>query len=160
MKPIRILIALPTTLALALLAPIIVRADEAADLTAVKSVVSLYKQSLESLDAAKAKDLFTTGSAVFESGGVEGTFAHYLEHHIGPELAEFAEFSFHDYKIEVRLDPPLALTTESYIYKIVLKEDGKVIEKKGVATSVLKKINGAWKIIQTHTSSRALPKKG
>lgn len=159
MKPIRILIALPTILALALFAPIIVRADEAADLTAVKSVVGLYKQSLESLDAAQAKDLFTADSAVFESGGVEGTYAHYLEHHIGPELAEFAEFSFRDYKIEVRLDPPFALTTESYIYKIVLKEDGKVIEKKGVATSVLKKINGEWKIMQTHTSSRNLPKK-
>jgi ketosteroid isomerase-like protein len=159
MKPIRILIALPTILALALFAPIIVRADEAADLTAVKSVVGLYKQSLESLDAAQAKNLFTADSAVFESGGVEGTYAHYLEHHIGPELAEFAEFSFRDYKIEVRLDPPFALTTESYIYKIVLKEDGKVIEKKGVATSVLKKINGEWKIIQTHMSSRNLPKK-
>lgn len=159
MKPIRILITLPTILALALFAPIIVRADEAADLTAVKSVVGLYKQSLESLDAAQAKDLFTADSAVFESGGVEGTYAHYLEHHIGPELAEFAEFSFRDYKIEVRLDPPFALTTESYIYKIVLKEDGKVIEKKGVATSVLKKINGEWKIMQTHTSSRNLPKK-
>jgi len=159
MKPTRILIALPTILALALFTPISVRADEAADLTAVKSVVGLYTQSLESLDAAKAKDLFTTDSAVFESGGVEGTFAHYLEHHIGPELAEFAEFSFRDYKIEVRLEPPVALATETYIYKIVLKEDGRVIEKRGVATSVLKKINGAWKIIQTHTSSRNLPKK-
>ena len=130
-----------------------------ADETAVKSVLAAYNQALTRLDAAQAKDLFTADSAVFESGGVEGTYAHYLEHHIGPELAEFAEFSFRDYKIEVRLDPPFALTTESYIYKIVLKEDGKVIEKKGVATSVLKKIGSGWKIIQTHTSSRNLPKK-
>lgn len=159
MKPIRILTALPTILALALFTPIIVRADEAADLAAVKSVVGLYKQSLETLDASKAKDLFTADSQVFESGGVEGTYAHYLEHHIGPELAEFKEFSYRDYTVEVRLELPLAITTEAYIYKIVLKEDGKVIEKKGVATSVLKKINGKWKIMQTHTSSRNLPKK-
>ena len=131
-----------------------------ADETAVKSVLAAYNHALTSLDAAQAKALFTADSQVFESGGVEGTYAHYLEHHIGPELAEFAEFSFRDYKIEVRLEPPLALTTETYIYKIVLKEGGKVIEKKGVATSVLKKINGEWKIIQTHTSSRNLPKKG
>ena len=129
------------------------------DETAVKSVLAAYNHALTSLDATQAKDLFTADSQVFESGGVEGTYAHYLEHHIGPELAEFKEFTFRDYILEVRLDPPFALTTESYIYKIVLKADGKVIEKKGVATSVLKKINGEWKIMQTHTSSRNLPKK-
>ena len=130
-----------------------------ADETAVKSVLAAYNHALTSLDAAQAKDLFTADSQVFESGGVEGTYAHYLEHHIGPELAEFAEFSYRDYTVEVRLELPLAITTEAYIYKIVLKEGGKVIEKRAATTSVLKKINGEWKIIQTHTSSRALPKK-
>ncbi len=127
--------------------------------TAVKAVLASYNQALSTLDAAKAKDLFTADSAVFESGGVEGTYAHYLEHHIGPELAEFKEFSFRDYKVEVRLEPPVALATETYIYKIVLKEGDRVIEKRGVATSVLKKVAGEWKIIQTHTSSRNVPKK-
>lgn len=152
MKTLRLLLPLFTLVTLAFGAP---SSDEAA----VKAVLTAYNQALTSLDATKAKNLFTADSAVFESGGVEGTYAHYLEHHIGPEFAEFAEFSFRDYKVEVRLEPPVALATETYIYKIVLKEGGKVIEKKGVATSVLKKINGEWKIIQTHTSSRALPKK-
>ncbi len=131
----------------------------ASDEAAAKSVLAAYNQALTTLDAAKAKDLFTADSAVFESGGVEGTYAHYLEHHIGPELAEFKEFSYRDYSVEVRLELPLALSTESYIYRIVLKEGGKVIEKKAATTSVLKKIGGEWKIIQSHTSSRALPKK-
>jgi hypothetical protein len=134
-------------------------AADSSDHAAVRSVLDAYNQALASLDAAQAKNLFTADSAVFESGGVEGTFAHYLEHHIGPELAEFKEFSFRDYTVEVRLELPLALTTESYTYRIVLKADGKVIEKRAATTSVLKKINGDWKIIQTHTSSRALPKK-
>lgn len=134
-------------------------AADSSDHDAIKAVLGAYNQALTSLDAAKAQDLFTADSAVFESGGVEGTFAHYLEHHIGPELAEFKEFSFHDYKVDVRLESPLALATETYIYKIVLKEDGRVIEKRGVATSVLKKIGSGWKIMQTHTSSRNLPKK-
>lgn len=113
----------------------------------------------DDLTAAKAKALFTADPQGFESGRVEGTYAHYLEHHIGPELAEFKEFSFRDYAVNVRIDGTYAFATETYIYRIVLKEDGKVIEKKGVATSVLKKINGEWKIMQTHSSSRNLPKK-
>ena len=134
------------------------RTSETADLAAIKSVVIRYKDSLEALDASKAKDLFTADSQVFESGGVEGTFDHYLEHHIGPELGEFKEFIYRDYKLDVRLDLPFALATESYIYRIVVKADGRVVERQGVATSLLKKIDGQWKFIQTHSSSRALPK--
>ena len=146
-------------LALLIVAAGSLRAADSPDQSAVKAVLAAYNLALTTLDAAKAKDLFTVDSAVFESGGAEGSYAHYLEHHIGPELAEFKEFSYRDYALEVRVEPPLALSTESYIYRIVLKEDGKVIEKRAVTTSVLKKISGAWKIIQTHTSSRNLPKK-
>ncbi len=132
-------------------------AADSDDTAAVKAVLKDYKTALEKRDAAPAAKLFTPEARVFESGGVEGTFADYLAHHIGPELGEFKEFSFRDYKVDVRLEPPLALATETYIYKIVLKEGARVIEKRGVATSVLKKIVGDWKIIQTHTSSRNLP---
>ena len=135
------------------------RAAESADVAAVKAVLKAYKTALEKLDAAPATKLFTADAQVFESGGVEGTFADYLAHHIGPELGEFKEFSFRDYQVEVRLEPPLALATETYIYGIVFKEDRPAIEKRGVATSVLKKIDGAWKIIRTHNSSRNLPKR-
>ena len=136
----------------------LVRAAESADVTAVKAVLTAYKTSLEKLDVTAAAKFFTADSQVFESGGVEGTFAEYLAHHIGPELGEFKEFTFSNYKMDVRLEPPLALATETYHYKIVLKAEGRVIEKRGVATSVLKKIGNEWKIIQTHSSSRA-PKK-
>ena len=157
MNPMKIMLPALFTLALAVLP--VVRADEASELTAVKTAVALYKQSLETLDATKASPLFTADSQVFESGGVEGTYAHYLEHHIGPELAEFSEFTYRDYRLEVRLDLPFAITTESYIYRIVVKADGRVVERQGVTTSVLKKINGQWRFLQTHSSSRALPKK-
>lgn len=134
------------------------RANGAAEVASVKAVLQAYKQSLENLDAAPAMDLFTADCQVFESGGVEGTFANYLEHHIGPELGHFSEFSFRDHTVEVRIELPFAFTTETYIYKIVLKDDGRVIEKKGIATSILRKTAAGWKIQQTHTSSRNLPK--
>lgn len=136
----------------------VLRAAEDPDVAAIKAVLASYKTALENRDAAPAAKLFVPDSQVFESGGNEGTFAHYLEHHIGPELAEFKEFTFRDYSVDVHLDPPFALTTETYIYKIVLKADGRVVERRGVATSVLKKNNGEWKFIQTHTSSRAVEK--
>lgn len=128
------------------------------DTEAVIGVMKTYKDAIQNLTTEGTFNLFTEDSEVFESGGVEGTYAHYIEHHLGPELGEFKSFTFSDYEINVNVDSPYAFTTETYIYTIVLnpneKEETRTIRKKGVATSILKKMDGEWKIIKTHTSSR------
>ena len=102
--------------------------------------------------------MFTNDSEVFESGGVEGSYAHYIEHHLGPELGHFKKFEFSDYEIDAEVDLPYAFTTETYVYTIVLNPDDngntRTIKKKGVATSILKKIDDKWQIVKTHSSSR------
>lgn len=128
------------------------------DSEAVVSVMKTYKDALQNLTTEGTFELFIEDSKVFESGGVEGTYSHYIEHHLGPELGHFKSFTFSDYEIDVQLDAPYAFTTETYIYTIALNPDdkgnSKTIKKKGVATSILKKIDGKWKIIKTHSSSR------
>ena len=125
---------------------------------AVLKVMKTYKDALQNLTTEGTFELFTKDSEVFESGGVEGSYAHYIEHHLGPELGHFKKFEFSDYEIDAEVDLPYAFTTETYIYTIVLNPDdegnSRTIKKKGVATSVLKKIDGLWKIIKTHSSSR------
>ncbi len=125
---------------------------------AVLKVMKTYKDALQNLTTEGTFELFAEDSEVFESGGVEGTYSHYIEHHLGPELGHFEKFDFSDYEIKALVDAPYAFTTETYIYTIVLKADEKgesrTIKKKGVATSILKKMDGEWKIIKTHSSSR------
>lgn len=123
---------------------------------AVTAVLSAYKSAVERLDATGTEQLFTADSAIFESGGVEGTYGNYLAHHLAPELKEFKSFAFSNYRISVRFEGPLALATESYNYRIEPKT-GEVAERVGVATSVLKKIGGQWKIVSMHNSSRRPP---
>lgn len=123
------------------------------DEAAVRAVLSRYKSAIERLDATGTEGLFTADSAIFETGGVEGSYANYLAHHLGPELKEFKSFAFSDYKVDVRLEGPIALATESYKYRIETKK-GEVVERLGVATSVLKKENGQWKILSMHNSGR------
>nr|AOE05631.1 conserved hypothetical protein [uncultured bacterium] len=124
----------------------------------VLEVMKSYKDALQNLTTEGTFELFTKDSKVFESGGVEGTYSHYIEHHLGPELGHFKSFTFSDYEIDVQVDAPYAFTTETYVYTIVLNPDDKgnsrTIKKKGVATSILKKIDDKWKIIKTHSSSR------
>ncbi|MDC6388891.1 nuclear transport factor 2 family protein [Maribacter sp. PR1] len=132
--------------------------DADTDKEAVLTVMKTYKDALQNLTTEGTFELFTEDSKVFESGGVEGSYAHYIEHHLGPELGHFKKFEFSDYEIDAEVDLPYAFTTETYIYTIVLNPDEKgesrTIKKKGVATSILKKMDGKWKIIKTHSSSR------
>jgi uncharacterized protein (TIGR02246 family) len=127
--------------------------DRAADREAVKAVLASYKAAIERLDAQGTEQLFAEESQIFETGGVEGTYRNYLAHHLGPELDHFRSFQFSDYKVDVRFEGPVALATESYRYRIEPKS-GDVAERLGVATSVLKNIDGEWKILSMHNSAR------
>ena len=124
-----------------------------ADTRAVEAVLSQYKNAIEKLDAAGTEQLFTTDAQVFETGSAEGTYATYLAHHLGPELRQFKSFRFSDYKVDVRFEGPVALATETYRYRIEPKT-GEAAERLGVATSVLKKVSGGWKIVSMHNSAR------
>jgi hypothetical protein len=126
----------------------------AEDVTAVITTLESYKRGIELLDTVGTGKLFVSKSIVIESGKIEGRYQDYLAHHLGPELDDFKSFAFSDYKADVTVDLPYAFATETYKYTIVLKEDNSIIERKGVATTILKKENGVWKIWQTHTSSR------
>lgn len=131
---------------------------------AVIKVMKNYKDAIQNLTTKGTMKLFTKDATVFESGGSEGTYKNYVAHHLGPELGHFNSFIFSNYAIDVNVDLPYAFTTETYIYTIALKANKKkgtvarIIKKKGVATSYLKKIEGEWKIIKTHSSSRNIRK--
>ena len=124
------------------------------DAEAVRSVLKQYKDAIEKLDVTGTEKLFTADSKIYESGGSEGSYAHYLEHHLGPEFKEFTSFKYSDYKVEVQIDGNYAFATETYNYTIVVLKDNAEIKRKGVATSVLKKVKGEWKIMISHNSSR------
>ena len=128
----------------------------------VEKVMKAYKDAIQNLTTEGTFELFTPDATVFEQGKVEGTYKDYIDHHLGPELGHFKSFTFSDYEINTTVNLPYAYTTENYIYTIVLKGDEakgtqeRTIESRGVATSILEKINGEWKIIDSHTSFKKL----
>ncbi len=124
-----------------------------ADRAGAYAVLSAYKSAVERLDITGIDRLFADDAVVVESGKVEGNFLAYRDHHLGPELKEFKSFTFGNYRADIRLEGPIAVATETYTYRIVLKSD-EVIERLGVATSVLKWDGQSWRIISTHSSSR------
>lgn len=151
--------SLPVVMALAALAFFGTGAASAAnrerDAGAVRQVLRNYDKAVERLDPRGTEALFAPDSQIFESGGSEGNYATYLAHHLTPELGEFKSFKFSDYHVSVRFEGPIALATETYIYRIETKK-GEIAERRGVATSALKKLGSRWRIIVMHSSARKL----
>lgn len=135
-------------------APTPEEADRSSDRAAVSEVLSQYRSAIERLDANGTERLFTPDSQLYENGGVEGTYANYLAHHLGPELGHFRSFRFSDVNVEVRFEGPVALATETYTYRIE-RQEGDPIERRGVTTSVLRREGTEWRIVSMHGSSRA-----
>jgi uncharacterized protein (TIGR02246 family) len=131
-----------------------VLAESAADEAQVEQVLAQYKGALEKLDLTGVDQLFAPQNQVVESGKHEGSYADYLAHHIGPELGHFKSFEFSDYKVDVKTAGDVAWATETYRYTIQLKDKPDPIERQGVATSVLQRQGGEWKIVSMHSSSR------
>ena len=121
---------------------------------AAKAVLQQYKEAVEKLDVSGTERLFTPESKIFESGGSEGSYVHYMEHHLAPELKEFKSFTFSNYKVELTIDGKYAFATETYNYTIIVAKDNMEVKRKGVSTSVLRKVKGEWKIMISHNSSR------
>ncbi len=141
---------LPALFALMMVGNALAQSDE----QKVKDVLASYKNALEKLDVKGTDVLFVANSQIIESGKVEGTYQDYLAHHISPELGDFVSFKFENYKVDVTVTGDYAFAIETYNYVIVLKKDNSEIKRKGVASSFLKKENGAWKIVHMHNSSR------
>lgn len=130
------------------------KTDCGAQRPAIERVLADYRAAIERLDAGGTERLFAADSAVFENGGVEGTYANYLAHHLGPELGHFRSFRFADHRLELWCDGAVAVATETYTYRIE-RAEGAPIERRGVTTSVLRLTGQDWQIENMHGSSRA-----
>ena len=113
---------------------------QSADEQQVRAVVTAYRDAITGMDVSRTPSLFWPDSEIFENGGVEGSFAYYLEHHLGPEFDDLAGFEFRNHQMTVEVDGDTAFVSETYTYHITFKDAGRApIERRGVATSVLRK---------------------
>jgi ketosteroid isomerase-like protein len=118
-------------------------------------VAAAYLDTMDTADLDRAESLFAKESSIFEGGGEEGTWKHYREHHIGPELAEFSSFKTTKGKPEeeVSADGSMAFVAWPVEYRIALK-DGNTVDSKGTVTFVLVREADAYRIRHLHWSSR------
>src|SRR3546814_7894432 len=79
------------------------QAIEPADYQGVAAALAQYKSAMEKRDLTGVEALFAPDGQIFESGGVGGNFAHYRDHHLGPELKELKSFRSEEHTSELQL---------------------------------------------------------
>ena len=121
-------------------------------------VAAAYLDAMESSDLDAAGALFSSRSSVFESGGDEGTWQRYREHHIGPELDEFESFTITRGEPEEQTsqDGSMAFVAWPIEYRIRL-HDGRTVESRGAVSFLMVVEGGDYRIRHLHWSSRRKP---
>jgi len=123
-------------------------------------VAAAYLTALEASDLDRAGALFAQDSSVYETGGVEGTWQHYREHHLAPEIGAIDSFSIarQDPEIGQSEDGSMAFIAWPIEYTIELRS-ARTIHSKGTVTFVLVREKGEYRIRHIHWSSRPFPAK-
>lgn len=122
---------------------------------APRDVAFAYLAAVQAGDLDRAGSLFVRDSSIFESGGDEGNWQHYREHHLGAEIDEISSFSITegDPEIVTSADGSLALVAWPIEYSIALRDERK-IDSRGTVTFVLVLQENVYKIRHLHWSSR------
>ena len=116
-----------------------------------------YLLALDNNDLDTAGALFADESSIFENGGNEGTWSHYREHHLQPEVESIVSFktTLGEPDVASSKDGTMAVVTWPIEYHIELNED-RSIDSKGVVTFVLVRVEERYRIQHLHWSSRRM----
>jgi ketosteroid isomerase-like protein len=111
-----------------------------------------YAAAVQSKDMNKIeKQVVTTDDfAMFEGGHINWGWTDYRDHHLGPELKQFLEFQYGYANIKAHVMGEMAYATLKY--NIAIKTKEREMSGEGLATAILSKENGDWKILHMHTS--------
>lgn len=123
-----------------------------ADGAGAVAVVEQFGAALAKGDLPAAEALLDPQVLILESGGAEQSRAEYMGHHAGADAKFLRNAEVHPGKRRVRVEGDLAwVGSESELHA---HENGKPITLLSTETMVLRRHDGAWRIVHIHWSSR------
>jgi uncharacterized protein (TIGR02246 family) len=119
----------------------------------VTAFFKAYDDAFNGKDLQKLAALYHPDVTIFEGSGINRGWVDYRDNHLGPELKSFQDLQWAHSNIVVHmLGDSAAYVTADYTIKY--KAADRVVDSGGIATHVLVKEQGAWKIRHSHTATR------
>lgn len=128
-------------------------AQESPDVKAITAVFAEYDRAFNAKDLERLAAFYHPEVTVYEGGGINPGWADYRDRHLGPELKAFNNLKFEHIKIVVRMiGPDAAYVTGEYLLDATM--EAREVKSGGLATYVMIRDAGQWKIRHSHTSSK------
>jgi uncharacterized protein (TIGR02246 family) len=113
-----------------------------------------YDAAFNAKDLNKLASMYHPDVTIFEGGGINRGWIDYRDNHLGPELKSFQNLQWQHSNIVVHpLGENAAYVTADYSIKYQI-EGRPPVDSGGIATHVLVREQGAWKIRHSHTAAR------
>lgn len=112
-----------------------------------------YDTAFNARDIDKLATLYHPDVTIFEGSGINRGWVDYRDNHLGPELKSFQDLQWaHSNLVVHMLGDSAAYVTADYSIKY--KAGERAVDSGGIATHVLVKEQGSWKIRHSHTAAR------
>jgi uncharacterized protein (TIGR02246 family) len=155
--PRRIVALCCAALALALAPGVSAGARSADDAEAVRKLLLEMAAAFERDDRAALERIWAHDEAVlvFENGHANVGWSDYRDNHLGPEMAAMENTKFTLEGIRPRVAGDTAWATLGYSISADVKQ--RKVERTGLATVVLERREGRWRIVHWHSSNPRRP---
>lgn len=141
-----------------LLPILLLAAGAKADSDAAKliAIIGAVEAGWEDADGTPFRKHFLDfpGARYIESGGQNEGLTDLVEHHVEPEGDALEGLDLSLTNIETHIEGDFAWAVANVEVKALVKKDQRRIHNRGYQTYLFRRVEGEWKVIHSHSSSR------
>ena len=126
------------------------------DSAALVAIIDAIEKGWEHGDGEPFREHYLdfAGARYVESGGQNEGLTDLVEHHVEPEGESLADFELSLTNVETHIEGEFAWAIADVEVKATIKSEQREIHNRGYETFLFRLVDGKWKVIHTHSSSR------
>ncbi len=126
------------------------------DAAALIAIIDAVEKGWEQGDGTPFREHYLDydGARYVESGGQNEGLTDLIEHHVEPEGDALANFELMLSDVETHVEGDFAWAIANVEFKATLKSEQRELHSRGYETFLFRRVDGKWKVIHTHSSSR------
>ncbi len=131
-------------------------ASPADDRKSIRAIIDAIEYGWENADGTPFREHFLDfdGARYIETGGQNVGLTDLVEHHVEPEgdFLDHLDLTFSN--VEIHLEQGFAWALADVEVVATVKRDGRHIHNRGYETFLFRWVDGDWKVVHTHSSTR------
>lgn len=124
------------------------------------AIIGAIEEGWEQADGTPFREHFLDfpGARYIESGGQNEGLNDLVEHHVEPEGDALDGLELSLTNIETHFEGNFAWAVADVEVEALVKRDQRRIHNRGYQTFLFRRVDGQWKVVHTHSSSRPVKK--